>query len=149
MFLWCASWFVEVLSCRGNSEINFYISCRRCTVCETNAFVLDIRNLIPDRAFLSKYLLLHQLFPVICWYQNMWNNTLTLLLILPLHCLNQQLQQWLCKKCSHSEFFRSVFFRILTEIYSVILRIQSKCREIRTRKTVNTNNLGSAYLMHM
>ena len=55
------------LVCRGikfrdKSEIDFYRSCRRCTVCETNSFVGEIQILIPDKAFLSKYLLLHQLF---------------------------------------------------------------------------------------
>ena len=70
MILRCASWFVEVLSYRDNSEIDFYISCRRCTVCETNAFVGEIRNLIPDKAFLWKYLLLHQLLPTKKGYDN-------------------------------------------------------------------------------
>ena len=63
MILGCASWFVEALTCRDNAEIGFYISCRRGTVCETNAFIEEIRNQIPDKTFLSKYLLLHQLLP--------------------------------------------------------------------------------------
>ena len=63
MILWCGSWFALVLSCRDNVEIDLYISCRTCTVSETNAFVGEIRNLSLDKVFLSKYLLLHQLLP--------------------------------------------------------------------------------------
>ena len=63
MILWCGSWFALVLSCRGNAEIDLYISCRTCTDSETNTFVGEIRNLILDKGFLSKYLLLHQLLP--------------------------------------------------------------------------------------
>ena len=51
------------ISCTDNSGINFYMSCTRWTVCETSAFVREIRNLIPDKAFLSKYLFLYQLLP--------------------------------------------------------------------------------------
>ena len=63
MILRCARWFAEVLSCRDNAGIDFYVSCRRCTVCETNAFDGEIRNHIPDKAFLLKNPLLHQLLP--------------------------------------------------------------------------------------
>ena len=59
MILWCTSWFVEVLSCR----YNLHISCRRCTVCETNPFVGEIRYLIPNKVFHTKYVLLDQLLP--------------------------------------------------------------------------------------
>ena len=51
MILLCGSWFALVLSCRDNAEIDLYISCKRCTVSETNAFVGEIRNLILDKGF--------------------------------------------------------------------------------------------------
>ena len=38
------------------------------------------------------------------------------------------------KMCQNAEFFWSIFSRIRTE-YGEILRIQSKCGKIRTRKT--------------
>ena len=50
------------------------------------------------------------------------------------------------EKCSYSDFFWSVFSRILTEYgqrYSASLRIQSKCWKIRTRKTLNTDTFYS------
>ena len=62
MILSCTSWFAGVVTF-GVAQIDFCISCTRCTVCKTNAFVGEILNVIPDKAFLSKYLLLHQLLP--------------------------------------------------------------------------------------
>ena len=46
------------------------------------------------------------------------------------------------KICPNSEFFWSVFSHIWTEYWHLLcksLRIQSKCGEIRTRKTLNTD----------
>ena len=43
------------------------------------------------------------------------------------------------KKCPYSELFWSVFSRTWTEEYSVSLRIQSECDEIRIRLTSNTD----------
>ena len=48
------------------------------------------------------------------------------------------------KKRPYSEFFFGPHFpafRLNKEIYSVNLRIQSKCRKMRTRKTLNTDTL--------
>ena len=49
------------ISCGDNAENDFYVSFKMCTVCETNTFVGEISKLNPDKAFLSRYLLLHQL----------------------------------------------------------------------------------------
>ena len=43
------------------------------------------------------------------------------------------------EKCPYSDFFWSVFSRIRTEYGEYILRNQSKCGKIRTRKTPNTD----------
>ena len=51
------------------------------------------------------------------------------------------------KKCPYSEFFWSVFSRILTEYsISVYLRIQSKYGKIQTRITSNKNNFHAVFL---
>ena len=80
MILWCMSWFVTVWSCRDNSEIDFYISCRRCTVCETNAFVGEIRNLIPDEDFSFEVPLIAPVIAnkALCWIDSKlsWNDLL-------------------------------------------------------------------------
>ena len=50
------------------------------------------------------------------------------------------------KKCSYSSF-SGLYFPVLginTEIYGVNLSIQSKCGEIRTRKTPNTDPFHAA-----
>ena len=52
------------------------------------------------------------------------------------------------KKWPFSEFFRSVFSRIRAEyvMYSVCLRVQYECGEIRTRKTPNTDTFHAVYI---
>ena len=54
-------WFEEVLTHKGNVEIDFSKSCRKCRVCETNDCAEEILNLVLVIVFPLKYLLLLQL----------------------------------------------------------------------------------------
>ena len=63
--------------------------------------------------------------------------------MLPLTCLEIQLNLFLRKKCPCLKFFWSIFsaFGLNKEKY----RIQSECKKIRTKKTPNTNSFYAAF----
>ena len=51
------------------------------------------------------------------------------------------------EKCSYSEFFWSVFFRIPTEYKEIwIIRIHAECGKLGTRKIPNTNTFQAVLL---
>ena len=66
------------------------------------------------------------------WYDSTWYDSRV-----------QTAWKKVCIRVFSSPYFSA--FRLITERYSVSLRIQSECRKIRTRKTPNTDTLHANY----
>ena len=76
---------------------------------------------------------------IICWKQSI---IFTRSSILYIWLASEYASESLRKKCPYSELFRSAF----SGIYSVSLRIQSECWDMRTRTTPNTNIFHAVWL---